>query len=1697
MRDEDKSKEQLLKELRELRRQVKRGPSREYPLFAQAMAAQPDTGADADAAKIRVAGIEMEWHSKHGTCTFEKVPVAMMWVDTTLAGLMSGVQAMVGTERFLLALQSQGRKSVETDWQVISQYPDFAAGFKALANIAAVAGWGAWELTSLDVEKKECRFRVADSWEGLYQKALGVCWGSGMLAGKMAGYCSKLFGTNCWSEQTGFIAAGDAFDEFVVRPSSKSIEQEIENLLVSDEATRADMAVALHKLEQEIGERQRAEEEWKLNESRLETLVQLNQMADAPLSEIANFAMEEATRLTGSKIGYVAFMNEDETVLTMHAWSKTAMAECRISDKPLHYPVADTGLWGEAVRQRQPVVTNDYAAPNPWKKGYPKGHVHLVRHMNVPIFDGNKIVVVAGVGNKPTDYDEADVRQLTLLMEGMWRIVQRKEAEDKLEQSVSLLQATLESTADGLLVIDRSGIITVYNKKFAQMWRIPEDILASRDDDRALAFVLEQLIDPDIFLSKVRELYSQPEAESYDLLEFKDGRIFERYSQPQMIGQNIVGRVWSFRDITPRQRAEEALAAEAIRRRILVEQSRDGIVVLDQNGKVYEANQRFAEMLGYSAEEIRQLYVWDWEAQWTREELLEQIRRIDAEGDHFETRHRHRDGTIFDVEISTNGAVLGGEKLIFCVCRDISQRKAAERALRESEEKYRKLMETANDAIFIAEVDTGKITDANPKAQELLGLPLERIIGMHQSQLHPPEEAEKYRAIFRDHCKAGGVIGADIFVVDAAGRHIPVEISAGAIEVKGKGLIYGIFRDLRERLRNEEALRRSEEKYRLLVNQIPAVVFEGYRDWSVDFFDDKVEALTGYSKEEFDSRRIRWNDVVLPEDLDYAKSIFIEALASDGAYVREHRIRRKDGEIRWIQCRGQIRYGDAGRIESISGVTFDITPRKQAEEALRQSEEKYRRLVNQIPAVVFKGYPDWRVDFFDNKIEALTGYSKEEFDSRRIKWSDLILEGDLPEVKRKSLEAIKVGSQTYEREYRLRKKDGGIVWVQAMGQMFYDAAGKLDYISGVFIDVSERKRAEKDLLKYEFIANTAKDCMTLVDRDYVYMAANIAYCQAHGKNWEDIVGSTVAEIWGTDTFEKSIKGYLDQCFAGQVVEFEGWFEFGKRGLGCYHVFYSPYFDEHGNVAYAAVVSHDITKRKRAEEALKQSEAKYRQLVDQIPAVVYRGYIDWSLDCFDQKIEEITGYSMEDFNSRRVTWLDLMFPEDVEEAKKLFNKALTNDTSYVSEHRIHKKTGEVRWIQAMNKIICSPDGEASYISGVFFDITQRKELEDQLFKAQKMEAIGILAGGLAHDFNNLLTAIMGYSEIMMMGLRKEDPFYLYVEEIIKAVNRGASLTNQLLAFSRKQILQPRVINLNNVVIDMEKMLHRLIGEDIDLITFIDEDLGVVKADPGQIEQIIMNLAVNARDAMPHGGKLTVETANVYLDEAYALSHVGVTPGPYVMLAVSDNGIGIDAETISRIFEPFYTTKESGKGTGLGLATIYGIVNQSGGHIWAYSEPGLGTTFKVYLPGIEEGPEEPKPQVAAPSSLEGKETVLVVEDDAQLRELITTALRKHGFQVLEASHGGEALLICESHEAPIQLLLTDVVMPKISGSALAERLKMLHPEMRVLFMSGYTENAIVHHGVLDSQVNFIPKPFRVLALVQKVREVLDSPEEGKIL
>ncbi len=386
--------------------------------------------------------------------------------------------------------------------------------------------------------------------------------------------------------------------------------------------------------------------------------------------------------------------------------------------------------------------------------------------------------------------------------------------------------------------------------------------------------------------------------------------------------------------------------------------------------------------------------------------------------------------------------------------------------------------------------------------------------------------------------------------------------------------------------------------------------------------------------------------------------------------------------------------------------------------------------------------------------------------------------------------------------------------------------------------------------------------------------------------------------------------------------------------------------------------------------------------------------------------------------------------------------------------------------------------------------ERKRLEEQLRHAQRMESVGRLAGGIAHDFNNLLTVVMTHTDLLLTRLHPEDPLVENVKEIESAAEQATSMTRQLLAFSRQQVLLPQSINLNSVVSRMVSMLRRLIGEDIELATVLQMGLKLARVDPGQIKQVVLNLVLNARDAMPHGGKLTIETTNVKLGPDYPFSHAPFQPGEYIMLAVSDTGHGMDAETLSHIFEPFFTTKSVGKGTGLGLATVYGIVQQSGGQISVHSEPGKGASFKVYFPLAPEAVEDEQPAETGPANVRGTETVLVVEDHVPLRAAVKSILQSNGYKVLEVCDGNEALDLCEHYEGGVDLLVTDVVMPKMSGREVAERLTSLQPRLKVLFMSGYPNGSIVHHGMLDTGVAFLPKPFKPDDLARKVREVLDA-------
>jgi len=644
---------------------------------------------------------------------------------------------------------------------------------------------------------------------------------------------------------------------------------------------------------------------------------------------------------------------------------------------------------------------------------------------------------------------------------------------------------------------------------------------------------------------------------------------------------------------------------------------------------------------------------------------------------------------------------------------------------------------------------------------------------------------------------------------------------------------------------------------------------------------------------------------------------------------------------------------------------------------------------------------------------------------------------------------------------------------------------------------------------FQSIFESAPALCLVLTPDFNIVAVSDAYLHATMTERDEILGRGIFEVFPdnpddpTATGTRNLRASLERVLHSKSSDTMAVQKYDIRkpeseGGGFEERFWSPVNSPvlglHKEIAYIIHSVEDVTEFVR----LKQQGIEQQKLNDELKgeerfhkafnanpepisiATLDEGrYID-----VNESFLRITGYRRSEVIGR--TSLELKFWESPEDRSR-FVEMLTKQGSVRDlEITFRTKLGERRTALDSAELI-EVAGQRCSIA-IFKDITERKLLEKQLRQSQKMEAIGQLSGGIAHDFNNLLGVIIGYSDLLEEGLPQNDPLRKKCGQIKKAGQSAVSLIRQLLAFSRQQVLEPRVLDLNSIVLNLEKMLRRLIGENIEFSTALDPELGRIKADQGQIEQVIMNLVVNARDAMPQGGRLTIESANVQLDEDYARQHSPLMPGPYVLLAVSDTGIGMDAETQGRIFEPFFTTKEVGKGTGLGLSTVYGVVAQSNGHIWVYSELGHGTTFKIYLPRTREAYNVEQPSADSAPLLRGTETILLVEDEEALRELTYNLLSDSGYTVLKAEHPDVAIKIAREHSGTIDLLLTDVVMPGMSGPALAENLAPIRPEMKVICMSGYT--GFAHRRLLDPEKPLLAKPFTREALLRKLRQILDS-------
>ena len=663
-------------------------------------------------------------------------------------------------------------------------------------------------------------------------------------------------------------------------------------------------------------------------------------------------------------------------------------------------------------------------------------------------------------------------------------------------------------------------------------------------------------------------------------------------------------------------------------------------------------------------------------------------------------------------------------------------------------------------------------------------------------------------------------------------------------------------------------------------------------------------------------------------------------------------------------------------------------------------------------------------------------------------------------------------------------------WVSVTARPFKDERGKPKGGIAIYRDITARKHSEQALRGSEaryrtlFEKNLAGILRTTLDGRV--LECNEAFAKMLGyESGAELTALKAPAFY----FQSSERNHILECLREHksVTQQEICFQ-RKDGSPVWILANMNLVETDDEEAGPSVISTtlDITERKRSREELRESQQRFAAFMRHLPGVAFMKnrqgqYVfcnEAAQGLFDRGPEHFVGKTDREVWPAEYAERLVANDREVIRTKKLMETVET----VPHQHGVHQ------WLIYKFPILDEND-EVQFIGGVGIDITERRQLEDQLRQSQKMEAIGRLAGGVAHDFNNLLTVISGYGHMIMRDLPHDDPLRSCVEEVLKAASRATSLTNQLLAFSRRQVIQPKVLDLNSLVANMDRMLRRVIGEHIELETVLSPGLGSIKADAGQLEQVIMNLAVNARDAMSEGGKLSIRTSNVEIKRASRL-HADVRPGSYVRLTMADTGKGMDAEIMVHLFEPFFTSKETGKGTGLGLSTVYGIVKQSGGEIVVESEPGHGATFNIYLPRISDLAKVKQSGGPVSAVRSGTETILLVEDELGVRQLVREMLHRLGYKILQASGGAEAIRLFEQHQGSIDLLLTDVIMPQMSGRELAERLQALRPSLKVLYISGYTDDMLAHHGVLESNVFLLQKPFAPDELAIKLRELLDA-------
>jgi len=1257
-----------------------------------------------------------------------------------------------------------------------------------------------------------------------------------------------------------------------------------------------------------------------------------------------------------------------------------------------------------------------------------------------------------------------------------------------------------------------------------------------------------------------------------------------------------------------RLKAEKELRDREERYRNIFQYSRDAIVIVSREGVFIDFNQAFLDMFGYSAEDLLSMTaipLWEraedrlvWSAKLERQGYL-----ID-----YPMKAVKKDGRVMDCLLtSTARGLLDGSVIYQSICRDVTDQMRAEKAIKESEARYRDLFENASEAIFTQGL-SGEFTSANRAAEMLMGAERERILSMNIQDIFHPEDLRKVLENLKqeDHGGSSVAVPHEMLIRRPDGTERWIEATARLLQLDGQPAgIQWLARDVTERKLAVEALRQSETKFRDIVELLPQPVFEMNTEGRLTFISSRGFELFGYSHEDFE-RGMYANQVIAPEHLGYALHNIERVLSGEYLGGTDYTAIRKDGTTfpAFIHTL-PMRQGD--EVIGLRGIVVDMTARKKAEEKLREIEHLYRSVIDNIEEVFYRsdnqgkllmGSPSGARLFGYETVDEMIGLPLDSF------WVD-------PLDREKLLAKIRQHGSAKDFEAILKRKDGSTFIASFTTHFCRDETGKILGTQGIIRDVTSRKEAERQVMRSEerlrLAWDTSPDALSISKmEDGTYVDVNEGYFLLTGYTRDEVIGKSALELpfWADPSDRQPFVEQLKQH--GKVRNFET--RLRRKGGEIRSILVSAGVMMWYGEPHLLAVTKDIEDLKRAEAALSESEATLRSLLQAAPIGIGHVSSDRRLGWTNKVLTRMLGYSRKElegqssrilypceeeylrvggvrhpdiitrgtgsvetrFKRKDGTELDVLVsasaivPGDLshglvftvtditerkvaeQELKRLgaaveqageailvtdpdgailyVNPAFELATGY-SRHEVlgknprflksgkhdrkfyqemwetllagqvwrgrftnKRKDGKLYEETATISSIKDENGRIVNYVGVKRDVTGESLLQKQLVHAQKMEAIGTLAGGMAHDFNNLLQAILGYSDLLLMKKGADDPDRKKLEVIQHAARDGADLVSRILTFSKKGESRTRPVDLNEEIRKAQRLLRRTVPRMIEIKLVLEKDLHVIDADPAQIEQVLLNLAINAQHAMPSGGQILIETSNVSLSDEYVRSHLGAKPGKYVLLTFSDTGSGISPEVLDRVFEPFFTTKANGEGTGLGLAMVHGIISRHGGYIRCYSEPGIGTSFKMYFPISE---HEAIQDLAFTREMPafGTETILLVDDDDRVRRVGRQMIEMGGYTVMTARSGEEAVEVFLEMKNEISLVILDLIMPGMGGKRCLEELLRIDPTVRILLASGYSSNGLWMHKEESGARGWINKPYDAKDILAAIRKVLD--------